>query len=402
MTHRLRTLSIAIGLATGCAAAGLAQIQTQTQIGSLVPMSTLGTPKALTKPTLSAHGGHLLLSDSPEQFKAPGALPAAMYRDQVTGDFRVFYHHQNVSGQTLSVGVAVTNTSSQPEILFARGDGESTNLYPDVAGQSAAASFISSRRSISFAALLAPGQSFYKVQSLPNGDTASAIVEYLPVTFPGGSASASLPIELLQNLAQAVDEGSDSPNLPGGFGLGSATVSTVAFIGDQPADPVALPVLPPDTHIRGTFPHADRSGTFTVSTAPGLQYLSVDTAPPGKKFSNPMPNEYERGVDAVDGGTSVYDDGNYGVMYDFHIFFKNDSGVPNMALLMQPSGGFGHYLMVTNGQLSLSPFVSYTSAWWFGNIPLHNNLTQIDLATTLPGGASGPQKLLFDPGFTGQ
>lgn len=395
-THRFRSLSIAIGLAAGCTAAGM----TQTQVGGLVPVSTLGTPAALTKPTLATHGGHLLLSDSPEQFKTASSLPAAMYRDQVTGDFRVFYHHQNVSSETLSVGVAITNTSSQPEAVFARGDGESTSIYPDVAGQAAAASFISTRHNISFAALLAPGQSFYKVQSLSNGDTASGIVEYLLVAVPGNADS--LPVELFQNLATASAEDSDHPNLPGGFGLGSATVSTVAFIGEQPADPVALPVLPKDTHIRGTFPHADRTGTFTVATTPGLQYLSVDTAPPGQKYSNPMPNEYELGVDAVDGGVSVYNGGNYGVMYDFHIFFKNDSALPNMAVLMQPSGGAGHYLALANRQLALSPYVSYTSAWWISDVKLHNNLTQIDLLTTLPGGASGPQKLLFDPGFTGQ
>ena len=391
-----------MALIVGCGGAGWAQ-QTQVQVGGLVPVSSLGTPTAITKPTLMLRGGNLLLSDSPEQFKSAGSLPAVMYRDHVTGDFRVFYHHQNVSSESLSVGVAITNTSSQPEIVFARGAGEATNVYPDVAGQAAAASFIASRRNISFAALLLPGKTYYKVQTLPNGDTASGILEYLLVTVPGDMRSLSLPIELFQNLAASSASDEDQqPDLPGGFGPGSATASTIAFTGEQPADPVSLPVLPGDTHIRGTFAHADRSGSFTISTAAGLQSLSVDTAAPGKKYSNPMPNEYEPGVDAVDGGTAVYDDGNYGVVYNFHIVFQRTAPSPTIALLMQPSGGAGHYLAFTDRQEELSPYVSYTSAWWFSDITLRRQQTPVDLQTTLPGGASGPQKFLFDPGFTGQ
>jgi hypothetical protein len=400
MTNRTRNLCLTVSLIAGYGGMGWAQ---QSQVGGLVPFSSLGKPTAITKPTLMAHGGHLLLSDSPEQFKSAGSLPAAMYRDQVTGDFRVFYHHQNVSQESLSVGVAITNTSSQPEVIFARGAGEGTSIYPDVAGQAAASSFISSSRKIGFAALLLPGKSYYKVQSLSNGDTASGILEYLVVTVPGDVRSLSLPIELFQNLADAsASERGDQPDLPGGFSLGSATVSTVAFIGDEPADPVSLPILPRDTHTRGTFPHADRTGTFAISTAAGLQSLSVDTAPPGSKYSDPMPNEYEQGVDVVDGGIPVYDGGNYGVIYNFHIVFQRTGPIPSVALLMQPSGGAGHYLMFTNRQAALSPYVSYTSAWWFNDIKLRGTQTRIDLQTTLPGGASGPQKLLFDPGFTGQ
>lgn len=400
MTNRTRNLCLAVSLLAGYGAVGFAQ---QSQVGGLVPFSSLGKPTPITKPTLTPSGGHLLLSDSPEQFKSVGTLPAAMYRDQVTGDFRVFYHHQNVSQESLSVGVAITNTTSQPEIVFARGAGEATSIYPDVAGQAAASSFISSSRKIGFAALLLPGKSYYKVQTLANGDTASGILEYLVITAPGDVSSLSLPVELFQNLAAASSsERGDRPDLPGGFGLGSATVSTVAFTGDQPADPVALPILPRDTHIRGTFPHADRAGTFAISNAAGLQSLSIDTAAPGKKYSDPMPNEYEPGVDVVDGNIPVYDDGNYGVIYNFHITFQRTGPAPTVALLMQPSGGAGHYLMFTNRQAELSPYVSYTSAWWFNDINLHGKQTRIDLQTTLPGGASGPQKLLFDPGFTGQ
>ncbi len=181
MSYRVRISCIAVILRVTFGGAARAQ---QSQVGGLVPFSTLGTPTAITKPTLTLRGGTLLLSDSPEQFKSAGHLPAAMYRDRVQGDFRVFYHHQNETAQTLSVGVAVTNTSNQLEVLFARGKGVGINAAPDVAGQAAAASFISSRRSISFASLLLPGKTYYEVQNLPNGDTASGILEYFLVAIP--------------------------------------------------------------------------------------------------------------------------------------------------------------------------------------------------------------------------
>ncbi len=403
MVYRTSMLSIAILAMASIGQMGWAQ----STVGDLVPFSSLGSPTAIVKPTLTLRGGTLLLSDSPEQFKNAAQLPAVMYRDQVKGDFRVFYHHQNESSQTLSVGVAVTNTSNELELLFARGKGEGVNAAPDVAGQTAAASFIASRRDVSFATLLFPGRTYYQVQSLPNGDTASGILEYIAVAVPfspnGNAQSLSLPIELLQNLAAAYSaRGEEYPNFPSGFGPGTATVSTVAYTGAQPPDPVSLPVLPGDVHIRGTFAHSNRSASFTIPTTGGLQYLSVDTSAPGKKYSNPMPNEYELGVDAVDGGTQVYDDGNYGVVYNFHVEVQRAGSLQTIAMLMQPSGGAGHYLAFTDGQEALSPYVTYKSAWWFSNITLQREFTQIDLQLTLPGGAAGPQKLLFDPGFMGQ
>jgi hypothetical protein len=397
MAYRMRTLCVAVIL-MGTGEAGWAQ---QSQIGGLVPFSSLGTPTAIAKPTLLLRGGSLLLSDSPEQFKNARQLPAAMYRDQLTGDFRVFYHHQNESSESLFVGVAITNTSSRPEIVFARGVGQGVNLSPDLAGQEAVSSFISSRRNICFAALLLPGKTYLKVQNLPNRDTASGILEYLVVTAPGDARSLSLPVKLLQNLASSSSsEEGEHLDLPDGFALGTATVSTVAYTGEQPSNPSSLPVLPGDTHIRGTFAHFDRVGAFTISNAAGLQSLSVDTAAPGKSFSNPMPNEYELGVDAVDGGTPVYNDGNYGVIYDFHVSFQSTGPSQTIALLMQPSGGAGHFLTFTDEQKALSPYITYKSAWWFNDITLLRKRTRIDLQTTLPGGASGPQMFLFDPGFT--
>ncbi|MEO6922443.1 MAG: hypothetical protein ABI142_01330 [Bryocella sp.] len=401
MAYRKVTQSFALMLIIGCGGVGQAQ---QHEVGRLIPASSLGTSTAITKPTLELRGGSLLLSDAPEEINNSRQLPAVMYRDKVTGDFRVFYHHQNESSKILSVGVAITNTSSQPEILFVRGAGIGVNVSPDLAGQAAASSFMSSARNISFVTVLLPGKTHLKAQNLPKLDTASGILEYLLVTVPGDVNSLSLRSKILQSLtASSASEERDCTDMPAGFGMGTATVSTLAYTGKQPSDPSSLPILPGDTHSRGTFAHSDRSGLFTISKE-GLQSLTVDAAAPGKKFSDPMPNEYELGMDAVDGSTPVYNDGNYGVIYSFHIGFPSANSSPpqTFALLMQPSGGAGHFVAFTNEQQALSPYVTYKSAWWFSDITLTRQRTRVDLQTTLPGGASGPQTLLFDPGFIDQ
>lgn len=375
----------------------------QATLGGLVPISELGTASAIPKPTLTPFGGKLILSDSPEQITNTSVLPGAMYRDQVQGQFRVFYHHQNVSSATVNIGVAITNTTSEPELLFARGQGRGLNLYPDVAGQSALSEFISSHNSVSFLKLLSPGETYWSVQSVPQNDTASAILEYVLITKQNQTTVSSLPLALLQDLSPSQNPLSPL-SLPAGFGSGAATVTTAAYSGQQPSDPTTLSVLPSDGHTRGTFPHFDRFGKFAIGASAGLQELSVDTAPPGHPYSNDMPGEYELGVDAVDGGNQVYDGGNYGVLYYFQILIQNVSPTKSLpfGLLMQPSGGFGHYVMYTDGSLALSPYVSYTHAWWFHELTVHGPSTIINLQTSLTGGSYGPQKLLFDPGFTGQ
>jgi hypothetical protein len=55
-------------------------------------------------------------------------------------------------------------------------------------------------------------------------------------------------------------------------------VTTLAYTGDLPAQPAKLPILPADSHIRGTFAHFDRFGAFRIVTSSGLQDLPVDTS----------------------------------------------------------------------------------------------------------------------------
>lgn len=393
-------LALSFVLLFVCPGVGEAQ---QATLGGVVPITSLGARTPIPLPVLTPEGGPLIFSDAPEILNDTMDLPGAMYRDQVEGEFRVFYHHQNKTSGKLNIGVALTNTTDQSELLFAIGQGRGLSVFPDLAGQAALSGFLGSHQAVSFLASLPSGQTYWSVQSVPVGDTASAILQYALITLPDGAEMTAVPLALLQDLNPAPfnadGEFVNEPALPAGFGYGGATVTTLAYSGQAPSDPTTVPILAAPRPTRGTFPHFDRFGSFAISTARGLQVLGVDTA-----LAQAMPGEYEKGVDAVDGGVKIYDVGNYGVLYNFRILVKNsvpDHPTP-FGLLMWPSGGFGHYVMLTDGNLALSPFVKYTSAWWFDELRLEGVPTVIDLETSLTGGSYGPQRLLFDPGFNGQ
>lgn len=181
-------------------------------------------------------------------------------------------------------------------------------------------------------------------------------------------------------------------------------VTTLVYSDSQPANPATIPILSPDTHIRGTFPHFDRVGVFSINTSLGLQNLDIDTAAPGLPYSDVMPGEYELGRDAVDSGIQVYNSGNYGVLYKFLIQLQSVTPFAStpLGILMQPTGGAGSYVMAVNGNKMLSPYVDYTSAWLFYGIHSSSKAAAIQLETSLTGGSAGPQRLYFAPNFKAQ
>jgi hypothetical protein len=376
-------------------------------VGGLLPFANLPAATPVAKPSLEQRGGQLIFSDCPEQLLETGSLPAAMYRDNVSGEFRVFYHHQNVTPAEIRIGAAVTNRSAEPEFLFARGSGVGINVYPDVAGQTALAKFLSSKSDVSFLALLLPGQTYWTTHTVRSGSTGSGIMQFLAISTPSSAARPALPVQLLEALnSSATDREGEPPqklSLPPDFAAGAVTVTTLAYRGTRPADPLTLPILTSDGNTRGTFAHFDRVGGFTLPTAGGLGSLDIETSPPGQPYSDDMPGEYELGVDAVDGGIQVYDNGNYGVLYYFSItLLDSPASTPEpFALLMNPAGGSGHFVLMTDGHLAESGYVDYTSAWWFDQIYLHHPREVVHLLTSLTGGSDGPQVLLFYPGFTG-
>ncbi|MFD1780045.1 hypothetical protein ACFSFW_15370 [Fredinandcohnia salidurans] len=326
-----------------------------------VPIETLKPAVHLEKPELKQTGGKLILSDSPETYSDSGAF----YRDTATGEFRVFWHHQNTSGETRNVSLALTNTSEEPVMLYSKGVGASVSIYPDVAGKEALVQFLEEKAEKKYIQTLQPGESYYLETNAPDGDTVSGIAQYDVYTKHGHQPA-------------------------------TVTATTLNYV-ERPADPLSVEILPPDSHVRGSFPHFDREGTLTYDTALGNAYIRLSSAAYGQ-WSDKLPGEYEEGVSVVDGNKPVINNGNYGVLYDLDVRVDNSLHQPlQLSIYDNPAGGFGHFVMQWNGHLNTTGFLSYVNAWKFASETVGANGNQYDFVTSLPGGASGPSVIYFVP-----
>lgn len=324
-----------------------------------VPVSTLKPAVHLDKPQLTGVGGPLLLSDSPESFTAPGAF----YRDRVSGEFRVFWHHQNKAVQPLTVGLAITNESDEAIKLFSEGVGVATDYYPDVAGQEALTDFMKSPANKKFLTALAPGESYFISSPTDSMFTTSGIAQFVAST-----QQANDPAEV--------------------------TVTVLNYT-EKPDHPEQAVILPRDSHVRGTFPHFGRTGTLNYNTSLGNAYINISSAASGQ-YSDSLPGEYETGYDAID-GSAVINNGNYGVSYDLQVEINNsDLHHPRtVALYHNPAGGFGHYVMKWQNKLLESGFLSYQEAWQFAQFTLGAQGGTYKSELSLTGGAAGPSKIFF-------
>jgi hypothetical protein len=339
-------------------AVGLFGVSTAFAAQETVPVSDLQPAVKLEKPQLFGVGGKLILSDSPETFSTPGGF----YRDKAVGEFRVFWHHQNASSQTFSVGTAVTNTSGEMVKLYTKGSGVGTSIWVDVAGQIALADFMASQSKSSWVATLSPGQSYFLTAPTDKDITNSGIVQFMASTERGNEPA-------------------------------QVTVTTLGY-DVQPEHPEQVTILPEDDHTRGTFPHFDRVGLIQYDTALGNALLRVDSAAYGQ-WSDAMPGEYEDGWDAI-GNKSVINNGNYGVMYRFGAYIKNSYHEPRtVGLYLNPSGGYGHYVVKWNNTIYQSDWMTWENAWHITDFKL-NPLGGIYMSEmSLTGGAAGPQVIYF-------
>ena len=359
---------------------------------------------------LSARGGKLLVSNDPEYLDDAATLPAALYRDELVGGFRVFYHHANSTQVDLTLATAVTNTQQAPVLLFTRGLGQGINVYPDVAGQRALHGYLGTHQRVTHLATLAPGESvLIGSQTASPGDTASALEEYVTVMLPQKGARPATSLALVEAL-DTTPFGRNAARtsqlqLPAGFTLAAVTVTVVAHKGMVPKDPQALPVMPagPPKPLagtpyyslnRGTFPLSDRHAEIGLSSSATM--LTLNSAVSGP-FSRTIRGEYLVGTDAVNGRRG-FNNGNYGVVYNLRFCVSTDAplGLP-YALLMQPAGGVGHYAVQAAEDTVTSSFISYKSGWWFYRALAFGPEVCMSLRASLTGGAFGPQKFFFVP-----
>ncbi len=246
-----------------------------------------GEPKAALPPTVlgvTASGPTLFFSDSPERVLQSGLL----YQAPLSGAVRVFAYHLDGTGLPARLLLLASNPGTKPvTVRLDRLGWAAGSSQGNLVGQSALLGYLGRPRRQTWT--VQPGQS----QLL-----------FASPLFAQGSV-----ISLL-----------------GSFQLGGRlTLSTALVASDlQVGDPLAqLPLLPADrSHIRGTFPQADRTVTL------GLQSLPAELAIGSGDLGGPL-----LGTDAVS-GRSVELKGNFGVEY--RLLF---STAQPLAVALESAGG---------------------------------------------------------------
>lgn len=218
-------------------------------------------------------GPTLIFSDSPENIKRPGIA----YRDLVSGEIRIFFHHVNETADTKILAVLLRNRSLAPIKVTVTKRGVSG---PDKdwmrAGQIAQQEYFMPYREQSFT-----------IGVLDSRELLS-----------GKNGLKFEPWELITGIIDLKISGQAELSV-----LMSSVHSDAAVAADT------LPILPVDQEppLRGTFANANRR--ITVANAD-----ENDPRPLVIRLADGVEDKFLRGVDALT-GKPAYNYGNYGVVY---------------------------------------------------------------------------------------
>ena len=326
----------------------------------------------IAPPSLQVAGPPLIVSNSPEVI--PYAYPAALYRTLTASDhFRVFYHHQNGAGETLKIGIAITNPSkaTRPIEVYVRKNSQllpkqhkrTVDFSPRIAGERALQYWSISPSKEAYLCTLAPGKTYYILQDVPNGATTTGMHDF-------GVRNAKAGVYV------------------------TAVTCTSA-----PPDPTVLHILTPDRlndgwYRRGVFPHSDRMGCIECD-ASRVSWLDI-AGPEYGRHARPMKNETEAATDDPDGRNP----GNYGAVYSFHVVLKNPTSEPlKVRCLLNAAGGASSSLVTVNGAFAASGrALSAYDSWVCREVTIAPNKTSdFMLDFSLPGGSNGAHRLYFWP-----
>lgn len=271
----------------------------------------------ITPPVLQQAGSPLIVSNSPEVVRLDSGA-VALYRTSVhAAHFRVFLHHENLSGRTLKIGFAITNpstASSSIEVYLGRNSQgllfacqSTVSSSPITAGSLALKHWFGSPPSDNYLCTLPPGKTRYILQDVPTGATVTGMYDIGLKSKTGSRAT-----------------------LPRAF-------VTIVACDNPPSDPTVLRVLPPDKgtwYRRGLFAHSDRIGRVQCNAS---QICWLDIAGPNEgPYARLMKHEMEPALDDPKG----LNPGNYGVLYSLHITVKNPT-TKKMRVLCLPNAAGG-------------------------------------------------------------
>ena len=341
----------------------------QGSIISLSGVKPLNCPEVAMTEAWS--GGRLIFSDSPESPATPGIL----YRDAslpATPDGianRVFLYHVNGNpGNRMKFTVQITNTGTDAGTLAIKQHGiagpTTSYLY---AGKVAFERWLNSKPGMP--ASVDPGQTV----ELDNGfDSTTAAKDFLMHGIWDYSFTQPHQVTIC-----ALNE-DDEP----------LTVCP------------SLPVLPRDSHQRGTFHHADKvyqsADGIIVDTSSGVQQFSL--------AGNAPHDTNAQGIDRTDGsGMSL--GGNYGILYRIQIATQSSDG-QNLGMLANPrAGAWGGAVKASPGLLPGGVFLipagtgavaNNTEAALAGEYSPGSGLS-VCLLWMPTGGSSFPVRLLAVP-----
>lgn len=232
-------------------------------------------------------GPTLLLSNSPEVISAPGIL----YRDKLSGSFRIMFHHINDASTVNQLVMVAENQGNEPVTLL-QTKGMAMGPTTDVMhlGQSLAMEYLQASQQEK-TVTLKPGEKYLLYQS------------------PGTDWKINHAITGVFDL------------------ISSGPVSiTVAALGSNNSwnNLDSLPLLPRDVHPRGTFPNADR--WVDIYLNPG-EPRKIELGKDQQGFES-----WLTGYDALTGAT-VINRGNYGSLY--HLTFHAET---RTGILLNPRG----------------------------------------------------------------
>ncbi|MBD2847265.1 copper amine oxidase N-terminal domain-containing protein [Paenibacillus sp. IB182496] len=296
---------------------------------------------------------NLIHSNSPERLLGEGVA----YEDTVSGQTRFLFHNQNDSDKNLTLYVLATNPNATYASLTMDAFGiGGPNTYVSTGGKLASSRFMKSwldpldDETIT----LAPGESKLIMPNLSR----------VPIK-PGQIVSAYADILSNQDIAYKV------------------------LVVDSTKDPLeALPQLKPlardQTHVRGTFPGADR--VLRIDGTIGATGQRIE-------FGGRKSDRYLTGEDRMT-GTYEMNNGNFGVMYKMNI-----TVAPRTVIAINPRGG--HYagaFLVNDKIVSTTENSILKGSWEAGVLYRSGNTTeQVELSFMLASGSNMPIQMIFLP-----
>jgi hypothetical protein len=367
-----------------------------------------------TTPRIVMAGPNLVYSDSPECL-----TPTAPYGDAVEGifykqvgvsstSFRLFLNHVNGTKSDKNVYYVLYNPSTTTPVTVSRGNygvavNSSFTAYESAvpAGQTALQRYLT-------------GSSSASLGTIPPGGAIARLVGNMPGSTGKNPCGTNVVLSAIYDLSASGPVQVGIAVVNGKIRKGQPTdtfeqnpltyIFNAAFSGAATTY-LGTPMLPQDSHVRGTFPHADRNVTLPAyDIDAGNRYgwrlgdCEQGTGTTCTLTSAAFSAEYEPAVD-----TAEYDIGNYGVMY--HVTVPTSTVYPATVVqaLINPRGG--SYAGVVKTSLDgiirvpgSGVVTNSTEAVGIGRIPGSLG-TPFDVDLMPPAGSSLPVAIVLSPAY---